>query len=55
MVANNMLGWLIAGALAAWLAGAAMHTRLQHGLLIDIRLGLLGASLPFESRFQHLQ
>ena len=44
MIANNVLGWLIVGALAGWLASAVMHTRLQHGLLIDVLLGLLGAA-----------
>jgi uncharacterized membrane protein YeaQ/YmgE (transglycosylase-associated protein family) len=37
--------WLIVGALAGWLATIVMRTKIQHGLLSDVLLGILGASL----------
>ncbi len=37
--------WLIVGALAGWLATAVMRTKIHHGLLVDVLLGILGASL----------
>ncbi len=37
--------WLIVGALAGWLATAVMRTKIQHGLLFDVLLGILGASV----------
>lgn len=45
MLANYVFGWLVVGAVAGWLATAVMRTRLQHGLLIDVLLGFLGASV----------
>ncbi len=35
--------WLIAGAIAGWLAGKVMGTSRQQGLLLDIVVGIAGA------------
>lgn len=39
----NLIGWLIIGGLAGWLANAVMKTGRARGLWWDIGLGLVGA------------
>jgi len=39
----NLIGWLILGALAGWLASLVMKTNAQQGLLLDIVVGIVGA------------
>jgi len=39
----NIIGWIILGALAGWLASLVMKTNAQQGLLLDIIVGIVGA------------
>ena len=39
----NIIGWLILGAVAGWLASLVMKTNAQQGLLLDIVVGIVGA------------
>lgn len=39
---TNILGWLIVGALAGWIASLVMKTNAQQGLLMDIVVGIIG-------------
>jgi len=43
MTLMEFLAWLIAGAIAGWLAGKVMGTNRQQGLLLDIVVGIAGA------------
>lgn len=38
----NLIGWLIVGALAGWLASIVMKTDREQGLLTDIIVGIVG-------------
>ena len=39
----NIIGWIIMGAIAGWLASIVMKTNRQQGLLLDIVVGIVGA------------
>jgi len=39
----NLIGWIIMGALAGWLASIVMKTNKQQGCLTDIIVGIVGA------------
>lgn len=41
----NFLVWIIAGAVIGWLASIIMRTNRRQGTIIDIVVGILGASL----------
>jgi uncharacterized membrane protein YeaQ/YmgE (transglycosylase-associated protein family) len=38
----HILGWIVVGALAGWIASLAVHSRGQ-GCIVNIALGLVGA------------
>lgn len=38
----NLIGWIIVGALAGWLASIVMGTNSRQGCLTDIILGIVG-------------
>lgn len=38
----SIIGWIIVGGLAGWLASIAMGTNAEQGCLIDIILGIVG-------------
>lgn len=39
----TLLGWLILGAVAGWLASLVMRTNRKQGMLLDIVVGIVGA------------
>jgi uncharacterized membrane protein YeaQ/YmgE (transglycosylase-associated protein family) len=41
----NIIGWLIIGGLAGWLASMVMGTNNRQGCLFDILLGIVGGML----------
>ena len=41
----SILGWIIIGGIAGWLAGQLMGTAGQQGCLVDILLGIFGGIL----------
>jgi len=43
MSIENLLVWIIVGAIAGWLASLVMKTNRQQGLLMDIVVGIIGA------------
>lgn len=40
---ENMIAWLIVGALAGWIASIIMKTNAQMGMLANIIVGIIGA------------
>ncbi len=43
MSIENLLVWIIVGAIAGWLASLVMKTNREQGLLMDIVVGIIGA------------
>lgn len=39
----NLIGWLIIGGLAGWIASLIMKTNKQQGLIMDIGVGIVGS------------
>ena len=39
----NLIGWLIIGGLAGWIASLIMKTNKQQGLMMDIGVGIVGS------------
>ena len=39
---GSLLGWIIVGAIAGWLASIVMKTNASQGLLMDIIVGIVG-------------
>lgn len=41
----NVLAWLVAGAVVGWLASTLLPADTQHGLILNIVVGVLGAAI----------
>jgi uncharacterized membrane protein YeaQ/YmgE (transglycosylase-associated protein family) len=41
----GIIGWIIIGGLAGWVASKIMHTDEQQGILLNIVVGIIGAIL----------
>lgn len=41
----NVVLWIVAGAIVGWIASSILITDGQHGILVDIAVGIVGSSL----------
>jgi uncharacterized membrane protein YeaQ/YmgE (transglycosylase-associated protein family) len=41
----NIIGWLLAGALIAWMGRSIIHTDAQMGIILNVIVGVIAAGL----------